>query len=280
MALGALTQSPLAGGLDRGSAKVVAPIKDKSALGRMMDKNLDQQFDIFMKMFLAQVKCQDPTKPMSTNEMTENILGFFTAAEHAKGNQLLEQMNTTKSREQLAAAKTYLNKDVVYEAAGVHFTGEPQTFNVDLPSNVDRAEFAIIDQQQRVVKTVSLDPGTQHHKVTWGGEIEGLADLKAPPGYYSLKVLAQDAKERLVDVPVLMQGIVNAVDYNEGNDFQLVVNDTAVPLEDVVSVRKGANHDGQLLGTVQDIHSQLKGYEEMLRALQHREKNETQTVNS
>ena len=238
-------------------------ITDKSALGRIMDKKLDDQFDVFMKMFLAQVKHQDPTKPMSTNEMTANVLSFFSAAEQAKGNHLLSQMNESKVRDQFTAAKTYLNKDVVFETDSFVYNGGSEDFDIQIPKNLKDVQLLVLNENQQVVTSYDLAPQVPHQRITWYGDLDSGQPVQ--PGRYFIYAFGKDPLNNTVSIPVQMHGTVSEVEYTDDNDFRFIVNGSQVPMEKVVSVRK--NSASPLLGTVQEIQQQLKSYEELLKDL-------------
>lgn len=229
-------------------------IRDKSALGKMMSKDLDEQFNIFMKMFITQLQNQDPTEPMDGTQMTNNLLMFFSAAEQAKTNYHLEKLNETHETEQLAAAKSYLNKEVTYEGNELTFDGQNQTISADVPSGAKKPEIMIFDPQTKQrIKTFRLSetPGLQ--TVTWTGSIDGRDQDKVPPGQYMVKVQAEKDKNTWYDITPRMKGTVTAIDYLDDKEFVYYVHNTPVRFEDIQQVRKPHRE-----GDIQELKASLQ----------------------
>ena len=236
--------------------------KDRSALSRMLEKSRDEQYNVFMKMFLAQVKNQNPDNPMSTHEMTQSVMSFFSAAEQAQTNKLLKHGNDMKVKEQMAAAKTYLNKEIVYEDDRLVFNGQPEDISLIMPGGVVEAELVVLDQQLNRVKTFPLDP-SKIGKQTFSWD--GLNDNEMPAGHgiYHTKVLAVDSKKQIVEIPTAFKGRVQQIAYqDDSGDFLLLVNDSVgVGLDDVLSVSKPASQD--IIGLTKTMQEQIKQYEEL-----------------
>ena len=236
--------------------------KDRSALGRMLEKSRDEQYNVFMKMFLAQVKNQNPDNPMSTHEMTQSVMSFFSAAEQAQTNKLLKHGNDMKVKEQMSAAKTYLNKEIVYEDDRLVFNGQPEDISLIMPGGVTEAELVVLDQQLNRVKTFPLDPSKVGKQTfSWDGLNDN--EIKVGNGIYHTKVLAVDAKKQTVDIPTTYKGRVQQIAYqDDSGDFMLLVNDSVgVALEDVITVSKPASQD--IVGLTKTMQDQIRQYEEL-----------------
>lgn len=236
--------------------------KDRSALGRMLEKSRDEQYNVFMKMFLAQVKNQNPDNPMSTHEMTQSVMSFFSAAEQAQTNKLLKHGNDMKVKEQMSAAKTYLNKEIVYEDDRLVYNGQPEDISLIMPGGVVEAELVVLDQQLNRVKTFPLDPSKVGKQTfSWDGLNDN--EIRVGTGVYHTKVLATDAKKQTVEIPTTYKGRVQQIAYqDDSGDFMLLVNDSVgVALEDVITVSKPASQD--IVGLTKTMQDQIRQYEEL-----------------
>lgn len=239
----------------------------KSALSQMLEKNQESQYNIFMKMFLAQVKHQSPDNPMSTHEMTQSVMSFMQAAEHTQTNKLLKQGNDLKLKEQISTARGYLNKEIDYNGDVIGFEGAPQKIQFQIPSNLEKATLEIIDVNTKaVVKTVdgSIKPGKQ--SFNWSGEMDG-TDLKAQPGMYIVKVTGIDKAQQIIPIETVLQGRVReiAFDDEENEHFLIVNNDVAIHMGDVISERKVESSDFANLN--QKLDAQIRQYEELNKLL-------------
>lgn len=242
--------------------------KERSALTRMLEKSRDEQYNVFMKMFLAQVKNQNPDNPMSTHEMTQSVMSFFSAAEQAQTNKLLKQSNDMRLKEQMASAKSYLNKEIIYEGNVIKFEGNSEDIQLVVPENVQEAELVILDANLQRVKTLPLtiEPGTK--TVKWTGDSDLIPDKEVPHGIYYTKVMAIDSKQKVVEIPTILKGTVRQVSYqdDDGDFLLLVQDDIGVEISDLISVRKPASRE--LLELGQNMKEQIKQYEKLGKLLE------------
>ncbi|WP_010298876.1 flagellar hook assembly protein FlgD [Candidatus Odyssella thessalonicensis] len=237
-------------------------IKDRSALTRMLEKNRDEQYNVFMKMFLAQVKNQNPDDPMSTHEMTQTVMSFFSAAEQAQTNKLLKQSNDMRLKEQMAAAKSYLNKEILYESKVIKFEGNAEEIQLIMPPGVKEAELQIYDADSTLIKTVPLATQPGSKTITWSGNSDINPDGIVPTGLYRTTVKAIDDKGEKIEIATALKGTVRQITYDEDGEFLLLVkDDLGVEFEDVLRVRKPASQE--LLGLSQTMRDQIKHYEEL-----------------
>lgn len=246
---------------------VIGKKAGKSALSQMLEKNQESQYNIFMKMFLAQVKHQSPDNPMSTHEMTQSVMSFMQAAEHTQTNKLLKQGNDLKLKEQISTARGYLNKEIDYNGDVIGFEGTPQKIQFQIPTNLEKASLEIIDiNTKAVVKTIdgSTRPGKQIFN--WAGEMNG-TDIKAQPGMYIVKVTGIDKAQQTIPIETVLQGRVReiAFDDEENEHFLIVNNNVAIHMRDVISERKVESSDFANLN--QKLDAQIRQYEELNKLL-------------
>jgi len=248
-----LAQSPLAmGKKDKG----------KAALSKVLDKSREDQLKVFEKMFLTQVQHQDPLNPMSTNELTQNIMTFHSAAQQSRMNELLEQINANHIKSQAVAAKSYLNKEVEYQGREFTFEGGDESISFLMPDNIQEAQIAIVDANGAGVTTfpVSVDAGAK--TFSWDGSINGRSDFKVPAGQYQVAVVAKNKEAQAIDIPVTLRGTVRKIGYHdESNEFALLVKNTPVEMSNVSSVRKLPA--SELISISQGVEEQIKRYDEL-----------------
>jgi flagellar basal-body rod modification protein FlgD len=228
-----------------------------SAMNKMLDRNLDEQFDIFLKMFLAQMKNQDPSSPMDGMQMTNNLLMFFSATEQAKTNFYLKQMNESKTRETNMAARSYLNKEVDFLSDVINFKGEGKDISYQIPANtkINDATLALVNLKGQVVYSRELEgddiePGT--HKIKWDGKDK--EDQIVQNGHYIVKIMAHQAPTAgsklpsTLDLNPVVQGVgrITEVMYTEAGDPQFIVDDIPISFDDILKVRSVKNPYSQL----------------------------------
>lgn len=239
----------------------------KSALSRMLEKNQESQYNIFMKMFLAQVKHQSVDNPMSTHEMTQSVMSFMQAAEHTQTNKLLKQGNDLKLKEQISMARGYLNKEVDYHGDVIGYEGTSQRIQFQIPTNLEKATLEIIDvTNEKVIK--AIDMGVKPGKVDfkWDGEMDGNSQ-KVQPGQYIVRVTGIDKAQQMIPIETTLQGRVRGItfDEDENEHFLVVNNDVVINMNDVISERKIESTDFASLN--QKLDAQIRQYEELNKLL-------------
>lgn len=239
------------------------PGKDKAALSQVLDKSREDQLKVFEKMFLTQIKHQDPLNPMSTNDLTQNIMTFHSAAQQSRMNELLEQINANHIKSQAVAAKSYLNKEVEYEGREfTHDEGSETTMSFTLPDNVKEAQLVIVDAKGAGVTSFPLSVDVGSKTFSWDGSVNGRSDFKVPSGQYQVAVIAKNKEDKTVDIPVTFKGVVREIGYHDAaGEFALLVKNTPVEMSSISKVRK--SFPSELSGISQDMREQIKRYDEL-----------------
>lgn len=251
--------------------------QQKSALSATLSKNVEEQMDIFQKLFLTQVENQSILNPMSTNDLTQNILSFNSAAQQARMNDLLEKINANHIKEQASAAKNYLNKEVEYQGREFTFEGGNEEISFLMPDNIKEAKLAIVDDKGQGVAVFPISTEAGGKTFSWNGSVDDRPDFKVPTGQYQVAVLATNKDGATIDVPVTLKGTVRKIGYyDEANEFALLVKNTPVEMSDISSVRKTPS--SELLTISEGIQKQNKLYDELAGYLKKEKAPEVETL--
>lgn len=241
-----------------------ADTKNMSALSKMVDKGREEQFDVFLKMFLTQVQNQDPTNPMNSNEMTQNIMMFLSAAEQAKGNELLEKIHQGQQAAVNSQARSYLNKEVEYEGDVFAFDGyTPHRIRWNMPEEIQSASLVIYRADGMPIEQTPIDVAGANAFVWDGGHM--LQEGGFPPGQYLTRIIAYDAAGEEREVPTIHEGRVERVHYTEDQQTLLSVGGAMVPMEYIISTKKLPSHE--ILELSEQLKSQLQSYESVTELL-------------
>lgn len=236
--------------------------KEKAALSKVLDKSREDQLKVFEKMFLAQVQHQDPLNPMSTNDLTQNIMTFHSAAQQSRMNELLEQINENHIKSQAVAAKSYLNKEVEYQGREFTYEGGSETISFIMPDNIQEAQLAIVDANGAGVTAFPISTDAGAKTFSWDGSVNGRSDLKVPAGQYQVAVLAKNKEDKAIDVPVTFKGVVREIGYHDAaSEFALLVKNTPIEMSNISSVRKAPA--SELISISQGVQEQIKRYDEL-----------------
>ncbi len=245
-----ISQAPLSG---------IAPDKTKSSLQQMVDQNIDDRFNGFLKMFLASIQRPNPENPPDAMQMSTNLMGFIHATEQSKTNHLLAQMNKHQSVEMAMKSKSYLNKEVDFLSNQLSFTGEEEKISFTLPYGIQSAALLISDSKGKAIASLPIESKAGRQTVTWDGKNDNGATVSN--GLYEVQLIAADEQhDKPVLIPTYLSGIVSEYGIAEDGDVTYYVKGLPVSLSAISRVRE----DGP---SVRDQLNQYKNIAELLEKL-------------
>lgn len=197
-------------------------------------KPLDR--DAFLKLLVAQMKNQDPLKPMEGTEYVSQ-LSQFAMVEQA--------ISQSKGLDTLSAQLGGIANNDAASLAGKKVTMRGQTMAFDGISAVKSAvtlagpaasvSADVVDASGKVVRTIDLGtrPGGVT-SITWDGkDANGNAAAK---GTYTLRVKATTADGKPVSVTQDVTGIVTKISFEKGYPELTLDSGATGPISDLVSV--------------------------------------------
>lgn len=187
--------------------------------------------DDFLKMLVAQLKNQDPLKPMDGTEFAAQLAQFSSLEQLTNMNTQLQNLGLYQTTASNTQAVNLLGKEVS-ASQGNQFQVEGATanFSYNLPAAAAQVSIRILDASAQEVDHIEAGKQTAGlQNVTWsrGDNSNGL---------YSYEVNAVDANGKAVTVQSMMTGKVTAVQYRD-NAIYLTVNNQEIAFSDVVSVK-------------------------------------------
>ncbi len=228
-----------------------------SNLSSLMGTELDGHFDVFLQMFMTEIKHRDPLdeESNSSSKMLQNILMSFTAKNQVINNQNLEKINATLSADHHESAKQYIGADVRYEADMLqHAHGDAHTVFVKVPKGVEDAKILVIDPNHKdkpTLHTFDLKPQEGqltlegNHTLKWDGK--GSDGKDAMDGAYQIIAVASGKNKTPVDIKVSLQGVVQAVEpFEEDGEKKIlfVMGDFGITQDQIKRVQKNRPPEG------------------------------------
>jgi flagellar basal-body rod modification protein FlgD len=188
--------------------------------------------DDFMKLLLAQLKNQDPLKPVDGTDFAAQLAQFSSLEQLSNmnaelKNQSLNQMTTT-----YAQSVNMIGKDVVTDSGNsLTVSGSTTGLTYELAKDAQSVTITILDKKGKVVKT--WDETAQKagmNKATWD-----TSDVEK--GDYTFQVTAKDSQGQTVSVETKTSGLVTAVHFRN-NQILATVNGKEVPLSSIIEVKQ------------------------------------------
>lgn len=198
-------------------------------------QTLSGDFENFLLLLTTQLKNQDPTQPLDTNQFTQQIVQLSGVEQAIATNKHLENMMSILGQNQSSNLVNYIGKHV--ESAGnkgVLVNGRAD-FVYNLASAANTVQVTISDKNGNVVFSGQGTKEAGRNVVYWDG-VNSLTGERMPQGTYSVNVVAKDAGGKSVSATTYTTGVVNAVETKDGKS-QLMIGDVAIALDKVLSIR-------------------------------------------
>lgn len=188
--------------------------------------------DDFFKLLVAQLKNQDPMKPVDATTFTAQLAQFSSLEK-------LDNVNSTLTG--LLGQQDLINKVQSAQLAGKHvvaggdqansFTaaGKPVELGYDLPEDASQVLITIYDQKGRAVDMIEkTDQSQGMNKATWNNG-------SARTGNFIFSIAAFDAQGRNLGATTLTEGTVSKVNFHDGKVY-VTVNDREIAFDEILSV--------------------------------------------
>ena len=198
------------------------------------EERLEDERAQFLTLFLTQLQNQDPTSPMDTNEMTNQLVQFTAVEQQIETNKSLASLVSAQAANTNAAAVNYIGEHVIFNGNNTNLTDAGASWGYMLPSEANTTTINIFNAARELVysETGQTTAG-ERPEVNWGGtDANG---EKLPNGPYSIQVNALDTDNEGITAEVEAVGLVTGVVTGE-NGPSLMVGKIIVEMNEVTRV--------------------------------------------
>lgn len=209
------------------TAKSTATQATKDATGFAKD------FDSFLVLLTSQLKNQDPTSPMDSNQFTQQLVMYSQVEQQIQGNAHLKTLIAQGQSSAAAMATGYLGKRVSVTNGQASLSGGAANWSYNLSSAASSAGLTVSNAAGKVVFVGQAETAAGNHAFSWDGKDNNGNAL--PNGAYKLTVTASDSAGTAVTNSVASAGTVNQIDMT-GATPQLVIGSMQVGLGDIAAV--------------------------------------------
>ena len=192
-------------------------------------------YQTFLSLLTTQLKNQDPTSPLDTNQFTQQLTQMTGVEQQLLSNQLLQQLVNQNQGGGLTGAVGLIGKSVTSSGATAVLSGGTATFNYTLPSNAAAVNVSIADSTGKVTWTgpaTGLGAGAQTY--TWNGQNQ-TGQKPADGGLYTITFTATDASGAPITPTTSSSGVATAVQEVNGQTM-VTVGKVQVPLTSITGV--------------------------------------------
>ena len=201
--------------------------------------SLADSFDAFLTLLTTQLKYQDPTSPMDTNQFVQQLVEFSQVEQSMKTNSQLGTLLQTENTSQSLAALNYVGRTV--EATGssspLAANGKAE-FTYTMPAGASDATLGILDGSGNVIYAAPANINAGKHSFVWNGT-DSSGNAVAPDGTYQISIMAHKPDGSTLTVPTGVVATVTGI-ATDPNGYSLMLGPVTTAISDVVAVRENA----------------------------------------
>ena len=196
--------------------------------------SLANNFNTFLSLLTTQLKNQDPTAPLDSNQFTQQLVQMTGVEQQLNANALLQQVANNTSNG-ISTAVSLIGKNVKAASDTANLTGGQAQWSYNLPAAASDLKLEVLDASGNVVHAEAPTNRTAgDHPFNWNGK--DLSGAQLPDGgTYTLRVTATDATGTALATTNYVQGVVTGVTQANGST-SITVNGGPVDWSKVVSV--------------------------------------------
>jgi len=212
-----------------------AASKAQSSKNAAATNALFSNYEQFVKLLTVQLENQDPTKPLETNEMTNQIAQLSQVEQSLNTNKYLETLISLFSTNQFAGTVGYIGKFV--EAPGNYISLQSgRAIGVySLEAEADSVKISVSDRDGNIVYQGDGTKLAGRNEWVWDGKRNN--GLQAEDGTYAISVTAKDIAGKEVGSSTSSSGRVTSLETIEGINY-LAMGDILVTMDKVLSVKE------------------------------------------
>lgn len=196
---------------------------------------LVENYDTFLQLLVAQVKAQDPTSPMDTNQFTQQLVQFSELEQGIQTNENIENLVKSISSANAAGLVSYIGGEVTADGATTVVNGGKARWSINATDDAQRSIVQIKDVRGNIVHTREVNLSQGENAFEWDGTKDKGAGSASDGERYSIEVTAKDFEDNRVDVSTTLRGVVDGIDFSKSEPF-LQVGGISVPQTAIKSV--------------------------------------------
>ena len=225
---------PIAGATPPATSAPTSTSSTSSGDASLLGSNLNT----FLTLLTTQLKNQDPTSPMDTNQFTQQLVQFSAVEQQINTNNNLKTLISLQTSSEAISALPMVGKTIQYSESTAPLSNGQASFTYTLPTDAAAANLLVEDANGQIVYQTTAATSAGAHSFLWNGQ--NVAGTTSPNGAYSLAVVAADASGKAISATVTAAGTVDGVSV-DNNVPTFDVGGIKVPMSDLLTVQPSPN---------------------------------------
>lgn len=203
-----------------------------SQVGTNALSSLSDNFANFLSLLMTQLKNQDPTSPLDSNQFTSELVQFTSVEQQIDTNSDLAQLIQLTQASQVEQSSSMLGKPVTVSSSQLSLQDGQATLNYTT-SGAEPVTVAVFNSSGTVIQSQQVTSTAGNNTWKWNGEA---ADgSRMPDGAYTATVSTTSSTGTTTQIPFTVTGTATAVTNNSGT-VDLSLGSLTLPFSNVKSV--------------------------------------------
>jgi flagellar basal-body rod modification protein FlgD len=153
----------------------------------------------FLNLLVAQLKNQDPLKPMDSSSFVAELAQFSQLEQSSNQSALLQKSLDAQNASLQYSLLPLIGRGVSIQGAVIQLGTTPATLDYSLGQDAASVNLSILNASNQVIRAGTLGPqGTGAQQAVWDGQDQKGTTM--PPGIYTYAITALNAQGQ--EVPV------------------------------------------------------------------------------
>ncbi|MGD1886116.1 MAG: flagellar hook assembly protein FlgD [Cohaesibacteraceae bacterium] len=197
---------------------------------------LADDFDAFLQLLTTQLRNQDPTDPLDTNEFTNQLVQFSGIEQQIQTNSYMESLIQSTEAQAVNAVVGYLGAIVQANGTTTGLVNGTASWTFDSPVAAENSTVTVLDENGKEVFSGLYSIPAGESVFSWDGldsDGEQLED-----GTYTIRVAGNTANGDPDSVQTGIVGRVSSIEFQNGQPV-LKLGDIEVQLSAIKTVAAG-----------------------------------------
>lgn len=197
--------------------------------------------DDFLKLLVAQLKNQDPLKPVENTEFVSQLAQFSSLEQTIGINTRLDLLAVQSTGQSNNDAVGFIGKQVSVAGSliALDATGLAAPIEFELASPTEKTVVVISDASGKPVRTMELGSKPAGPlSIPWDGKDD--AGIRQAAGNYSVAIEAENAEGAAVYAAQKTRGTVTGVSFDRGYALLTLNTGVTAPVSDLLEVKAPA----------------------------------------